>query len=103
MPAPSTLLETEWDLLLAACSQLSRQEKLDRIGRLIRTPIRWESLLAHADEHGVTSLLYQSFSDIGGEIPAEEWHSLKRHHQLNLHKALLLARELIRILDRLDT
>jgi hypothetical protein len=58
-----------------------------------------------AERHGLQPLLYQALSAVQTEderlIPAEELLVLQRAYQTNLHKALLLSRELIRIVDHL--
>jgi hypothetical protein len=103
IPEPFARLENEWDLLLAACSQATSQEKTNRIRSFLQGEIRWPTLLQLADHHGISSLLYQAFSTIENEIPPTEIASLRQRHQTNLHKALFLARELIRILDCLES
>jgi len=101
MPGPSATLEAEWSILLAACSQISRQEKTDRLRPLLREPVNWKSLLDLAGRHGVQPLLYQVLVESKNAIPAAQIPRLEQCHQINLHKALLLSRELIRIVDHL--
>jgi hypothetical protein len=68
-----------------------------------KTPIRWDALFHLADQQGVTCLLYQALSGVTDGVPPDEMRALHRRHEANLHKVLLTARELIRILDRLDS
>ena len=103
MTGTSATLEAEWSLLLAACSEISRQEKRDRIRLQSRQPIRWNLLFELADRHGTQPLLYQALVDAESAVPSAEMPSLERGYQTNLHKTLFLSRELIRIVDLLST
>lgn len=102
MPGTSAALEAEWSLLLAACSQVPRQQKTDRIRLLARAPIRWKPLFDLADRHGTQPLLYQALVGVEDAVPPEQMSLLKQRYQTNLHKALFLSRELIRIVERLS-
>jgi hypothetical protein len=102
MPAPSPALDTEWSLLLAACSAVARPKNLDTVHARLAAPINWAFLLDLAEQHGVAPLLCEVLSPIENEVPAEPMRSLKQSYQTNIRKSLILARELIRILDRID-
>jgi hypothetical protein len=102
MPGTSATLEAEWSFLQTACSDLSRPQKIDRIRLLSRPPIRWNLLLELADRHGTQPLLYQALTAVEDAVPPAEMSTLKRLYQINLHKALFLSRELIRIVDCLS-
>jgi hypothetical protein len=99
---PATL-DPEWSLLLTACSSIPKAEQLTRLRSLLQQPIRWPRLFDLADRHGTQPLLYRALSDIEQAVPAEEMRALKQGYQTNLHKALLLSRELIRIHECLST
>jgi hypothetical protein len=101
MPATNATLDAEWSALLAACSEIPREEKTGRIRHLLSQPLRWRVLLDLASRHGVEPLLYQVLVDSKSAIPAEQTPRLEQGHQINLHKSLLLSRELIRIVDYL--
>jgi hypothetical protein len=101
MPRTSATLEAEWSILLAACSEIPPQEKTGRIHSLLRQPVRWKFLLDLADRHGTQPLLYQVLVGVESAIPPEQIRWLEQRNQINLHKALLLSRELIRIVDHL--
>jgi len=107
MPATSPTLGAEWSILLAACSEIPQQEKTQRIRRLLSQPIRWELLLDLSDRHGTHPLLYQALvatEAVGaGSVPSQHIPAIERRYQTNLHKALLLSRELIRIVDHLSS
>jgi|HubBroStandDraft_6_1064221.scaffolds.fasta_scaffold02139_9 hypothetical protein len=98
--------DLEWSVLLAACSltcsSISITDQTDRIRSLLRNPIRWNVLFQLADQHGVEPLLCQALQNLGDSIPFDEMQALRQKYQTNLHKALFLSRELIRILDRLS-
>ena len=100
--APTTSVECEWDLLLAASSADLRESDVGRILSLLQTPVEWEAVLRLADRHGTSSLLYQNLSRLGGVVPSAALASLRQRYERNVHKSLLLARELFRILDCLD-
>ena len=92
---------TEWKLLLAAIS--GSPEKVDDLPGQLQQNVDWPMLLRLADHHGVSSLLYQSLFSIGDSAaPTEVLQSLRRRHDINVHKCLFLTRELVRVLDNLD-
>ena len=97
----TTVLDQEWSVLLAACSALPPQEKRVILEPLLKAPVRWQRLTELADKHGVQPLLHQALAGLGQAVPAEELLKLRQAFQTNLHKSLLLSRELIRIVDHL--
>jgi hypothetical protein len=101
MPGTSATLAAEWSFLQAACSELPRPEMLDRLRLLLRELLRWNLLLDLADRHGTQPLLCQALVDIEDAVPPAELSVLKRRYQINLHKALFLSRELIRIVEHM--
>jgi hypothetical protein len=106
-PAPINSVESEWALLLSACSvslhgEGSSQEKNGGLRLLLQKPLNWESVLNRAEQHGVAPILYQVLSTLGSDAPPAGLALLKQRHETNLHRTLFLTRELIRILDHLD-
>ncbi len=101
--APAAGLESEWKLLLAACSTVFPSEKTARIGSSLQSGIRWNPLFHLAEQHGLTCFLHQSLSKFRDIVPAPEMRELDRRYESNLHKVLLTAREFIRILDCMDS
>jgi len=99
MRRPSAATEAEWSLLFAACSG-SRDPV--RIQALLQSSLDWNLILDLADRHGVEPLLYQALSDFKELIPAEHFNPLAPKYQTNIHKSLILSRELIRIVDGLS-
>jgi Uncharacterised nucleotidyltransferase len=95
--------ESEWNLLLAACSTLPTPEISARIRALTQNPIRWNDLFSVAERHGVTCLVYQALSGVRDAVPSREMSTVQQRYEANLLKVLLTARELIRILDALDS
>jgi hypothetical protein len=95
----------EWNLLLAAAgSAESRGTRLQRLlTRQRQEPIDWPSLLCHANFHGLCSLLYQNLAPHANWIPPKTLDQLRTAYAANMQKALVLSRELIRVLDRLGT
>ena len=106
-PTPAAALVPEWDLVLAASCVDPRESDLGRIRFLLNPPVperpvEWEAVFRLADHHGTSSLLYQNLSRLGGIVPPSELASARQSYERNVHKSLFLAREMIRILDRLD-
>ena len=99
---PTTLGKLEWDLLLSTSSADPQECTDDRIRSLLERTVNWEAVLRLADEHGTSSLLYQSLSRLEDLIPSSVLGALRKRYEGNVHKSLFLARELARILDRLD-
>ncbi len=102
MPGTSTPFENEWSLLRAALSDVPAQEKSNRIRRLLTRQIQWSVLTNFADRHGAQPLLAQTLLSLGEQIPSEAIQHLRHGYQTNLHKALLLSGELIRIVECLS-
>jgi Uncharacterised nucleotidyltransferase len=101
-PMAETSLATgpEWPLLLAACRP-DRSKAVEEIGSLLQFPVRWETLFALAESHGVLPLLHQALMAVRDSVSPEALNKLASKYQTNLHKAMMLSRELIRILDSL--
>lgn len=102
MPSPSSALDTEWSLLLAACSGFVHRKNLDIVHSRLSSELNWTCLLDLAEQHGVAPLLCEVLSTIENEVPAEPMRLLKQSQQTNIRKSLILAGELIRVLDRID-
>jgi hypothetical protein len=73
-----------------------------RVQALLREEIDWEYLLRTAGEHGVLSLVSWYLGDFPELIPAEVRERLQSIVHHNKLRNLLLAGELIRILDLLE-
>ena len=102
MPGISALLETEWSLLRAACAEVPPPQKTARIRKLLGSQIRWDSLLSLAEYHGVQPILARSLMSFEDQIPTQTLITLKQSYRANLHKALLLSGEFVRVVDSLS-
>jgi hypothetical protein len=105
MPVSNASLESEWALLRAACSSISSlrdSTQEQSLRNSLQRPVNWESLLQLAEQHGVAPILCQALSSRSGNVPPESLVLVKQRYETNLHRSLILARELIRILDGLD-
>ena len=102
MPGALPALDAEWSLLRTACIANSNRDQKQRLRDLSRGPIRWKLLFDLADRHGVQPLLHQALAGVD-EVPIEERRALTQSFHANLHKALFLSRELIRVVDHLST
>jgi len=108
---PTTSAAIEWDLLLAASSadrgladrgSDPGEGDLGRIRGLLEKPVEWEAVLRLADNHGVSSLLYQNLSRLGDMVPSAVLDALRQRYDKNVYKSLFLTSELMRILDCLE-
>ena len=99
MAATSHTLEPEWSFLRAACSATVCRE--DSASLQPPESIRWKLLFDLAAYHGVQPLLYHSLAQAADSVPPAEMAALRQRYQHNLHKALFLSRELIRIVDQI--
>jgi hypothetical protein len=103
MPGTSTTLDAEWSFLVTACSEIPPKEKTVLLRPLSRGPVRWKLLFDLAERHRTQPLLYQALVDVEDAVPRADMSALKQLYQTNLHKALFLSREMIRIVDHLST
>ena len=92
----------EWTILRTACLPGSSREKQDQLAVLISGPVDWPFLLELTERHGVRPLLHEALSPLVKVIPSNHWQTLDADFHSNLYKAMLLSRELIRIVDHLS-
>lgn len=92
-PSPLT---PEWGFLQAAVASASPDWL-----RSLAPQVRWRVLLDLAEHHAVQPLLHRAISAAGSIAPAHEMAVLAQLCQTNLHKAMLMARELIHLVDHL--
>ncbi len=96
---PTRLAERpEWRLLLLVCRPRRSQ---DEISSLLQDPLQWNELLALAETHGVLPLLHEALEPVRSSVDPEIFKRLASTHQTNVHKAMMLSRELIRIQEAL--
>lgn len=102
MSSLSSPLQTEWSLLRAACSECPTEKKTTSIRGLLTSQVEWRALFRLAEHHGVQPILAQTLLSFADQIPEDALKTLKESYQANLHKALFLAREFIRIVECLS-
>lgn len=91
----------EWRLVLAVCAdEMGASEPLRS---LLAGPMEWDALTRLADEHGVTSLLYQNLMQVEESVPSEIMATLREKQERNIRRALLLAAELAQVADCAQT
>lgn len=95
-------MSSEWSVLLAACAASPPAEKRSRLLELLGHPVNCQALISLADRHGTQPLLHRALLNVEEAAPRDAMLALKQSSQSNLHKALLLARELIRIVGTLS-
>lgn len=100
MSASEAALDVEWSVILAACSQFPLPQKVGRIRHLAQQ-VRWQNVLELAEHHGVLPHTCRFVHDLESFIPTAVMASFRQAHQSNLHRTLLLSRELIRIVEHL--
>ena len=76
------------------------QSVLEKI--VLERPVDWDELMRLADDHGTSSLLYQNLRRIGDAVPSAVLELLRQGYERNVHKSLLVTRELIRVLDSVE-
>ncbi len=91
-------LSPEWSILLASAAVVDTHDEV--FSEACRTA-GWDLLLRHAEQHGLTFLLYKCLS-ANEATPAETRQFLAASYQQNVRKTLVLAREFFRILDALQ-
>lgn len=99
MSGTGATLDLEWSVLLAACSAIPSSDKTNSLRSLLSEPIRWKNLIELAGRHGVEPPLHQAVLPLRDSIPADAALALDQRYQTNLHKAMFLSRELIRVVD----
>ena len=86
--------------MLAVASTRPTSTKQASLPPLLQA-IQWEKLFSLAERHGVLPLLCQGLRGVEHLVPAPHMQTLEGAYRTNLHKALLLSRELIRITEHL--
>ena len=88
--------------LLLLCSR-TRTDALakERIGALLRRDVDWDFLIATAYQHRVLPLLYHTIRQMHVALPDVVIQRLRSAFHANAKRTLLLARELLRVMDDL--
>ena len=92
----------EFDLLLACCADQLNSDRAEQIGGILAQPLDWERLLHLAEHHGVNPQVYLRLS-AADRVPAGPIKTLSQAFQRNARQTLWLTRELLRILEHLQS
>jgi hypothetical protein len=98
----SSANSAEWRILLATAVANPTDSDLERVHSVLAESGRsvdWPRVLRLADSHGMSLFLYQSLSRLSEAAPVMVLESLRRLYEENARKSLLLAAELVRVLD----
>lgn len=100
--APDFASSPEFDLLLACCAELSNSERTQRMRDLLDHPLDWKRLIQLAEHHGMMPHLYRHLS-VSSNVPPDSLEAIRQDYEASARKALWLTRELLRVLDHLDS
>lgn len=94
----------EWQILLATASPNRPESEPAAFCEWLAAKVKeravdWKNLLRLAERHGTACLLYQNLARCPQLVPDATLDSLRQIHQSSVRKSLLLARELMRILE----
>jgi hypothetical protein len=98
-----TLTTNDVALLLACARTRVDHVARSRLEALLRNPIRWTALLDAAGSHGVLPLLHASLSTVDPAlVPAPVLERIRVEARANVHHALFLTAELLKLLAVFD-
>jgi len=101
--ASKTVVRPEFDLLLACCGSRSDSRRPARIGLGLDRGPNWLEFARLTEHHAVGPLVYRALSAFSQAVPGSVFERLRRDNERNVQNSLWLARELIRILDCLES
>ncbi len=102
-PVKSASKHHEIELLLCCARTRTNSARVDRIKALLREEIDWAYLLQTAGRHRTAPLLYWNLSTTYPEaVPEGIMAQLREHFHDNGRRNLVLAGELLKILDALE-
>src|SRR5579864_7050446 len=89
--------------LLLLCARQTNQDVEARIRNLVERGLDWPALLVAAADNGMAPLLCHRVGVAAGEVMPSLWHDqLRDEFEGNARRNLLLASELLRVLDAFD-
>ena len=97
-----SVFNPEFDLLLACCASRSQSERAAPIRDLLRHPLDWKRLTDLAGHHGVIPQAYRVLSAFRDSMP-DSFAALRQAHDTNARHTLWLTRELLHILEKLNS
>jgi len=99
----TSVFNPEFDLLLACCINASKIEDAEGIRETLTRPLDWKRVINLAKHHGVVPQIYRSLSDFHAIAPADSIEVLRQSQAANARHTLWLTRELLRILEKLES
>ena len=99
----TSVFNPEFDLLLACCTRRSEIEDAERIRETLTRPLDWKRVINLAKHHGVVPQVYRSLSDFHAIAPPDSIEVLRQSQEANARHTLWLTRELLRILEKLES
>src|SRR5947209_8528172 len=99
----TSVFNPEFDLLLACCTNRSKIEDGERIREALTRPLDWKRVINLAKHHGVVPQIYRSLSDFHAIAPLDSIEVLRQSQEANARHTLWLARELLRVLEKLES
>jgi len=99
---PADFDPIEWNLLRASSIAEAGEIDIACARTFLQRPVDWDLLLRLSADHGTSSLVYQNLVRTGG-APAPVLESLRQRHETNIRKSLLLAGELTRVLECIES
>ncbi len=92
----------EQTLLLLGASPNPTQEQIEKIRQQLSMPLNWSEIVAQANRHGISQLLFHTIQQIEGAALPEAVHStLRGRFDRAIRRNLLLTGELLRIINLL--
>jgi len=99
----TSVFNPEFDLLLACCTNGSKIEDAERIRETLTRPLDWKRVINLAEHHCVVPQIYRSLSDFRDLAPPDSIEALRQSQEANARHTLWLTRELLRILEKLES
>lgn len=93
----------EQHLLLLGANPHPNPAQIEQLHRLLSSPIDWSVIIAQADKHGISQLLFHTIQEIEGiTLPDNAHYQLKQRFDRAIRQNLFLTAELIRVLQLLE-
>ena len=94
----------EIELLRCCARTMLDEETTEQVQKLLRQPIDWSYLVRLAVHHRIIPLIYRSLGqNSSGAVPAGVLLKLKNYSQTNIKRNLFLTKELIKLIDLLES
>ena len=99
----TSVFNPEFDLLLACCTNGSKIEGAERTRETLTRPLDWKRVINLAKHHGVVPQIYRSLADFHAIAPPDSIEALRQSQEANARHILWLTRELLRVLEKLES